>query len=104
MRTHEPTRDLLNQMIAGIPEEVRLQCDMSDTIAGRIDSILKERGMTQKQFAQLVHHSQKRSRAGILTLPARLLQSLAPLLSNKFFADTAVTISHDIDARLWSRK
>lgn len=58
MRTHEPTKNLLNQLIAEIPEEVKMQCDMSDTIAGRIDSILKERGMTQKQFAQLVHHSQ----------------------------------------------
>ena len=52
MRTHEPTKNLLNQMIAEIPEEVKMQCDMSDTIAGRIDSILKERGMTQKQFAE----------------------------------------------------
>lgn len=58
MRTHEPTKALLHQMIEEMPEEVKLQCDMSDAIAGRIDRILKERGMTQKQFAQLVHHSQ----------------------------------------------
>lgn len=48
MRTHEPTKALLHQMIEEIPEEVKLQCDMSDAIAGRIDRILKERGMTQK--------------------------------------------------------
>lgn len=58
MRIHEPTKALLHQMIEEMPEEVKLQCDMSDAIAGRIDHILKERGMTQKQFAQLVHHSQ----------------------------------------------
>ena len=58
MRTHEPTRALLHQMIEELPEDVKLQCDMSDTIASRIDGILKERGMTQKQFAKLVNHSQ----------------------------------------------
>ena len=58
MKTHEPTKALLHQMIDEIPEEVKLQCDMSDAIAARIDRILKERDMTQKQFAQLVHHSQ----------------------------------------------
>ena len=58
MRTHEPTKTLLHQMIDEIPEEVKLQCDMSDAIAGRIDKLLKEKGLTQKQFAQMVHHSQ----------------------------------------------
>lgn len=58
MRTHEPTRALLHQMIEDIPEEEKLKCDMSDAIAGRIDKILKEKGLTQKQFAQMVHHSQ----------------------------------------------
>ena len=58
MRTHEPTKTLLHQMIDDMPAEVKLQCDMSDAIAGRIDKVLKEKGLTQKQFAQMVHHSQ----------------------------------------------
>ena len=58
MRTHEPTKALLHQMIDDMPEEEKLKCDMSDAIAGRIDNILKEIGLTQKQFAEIVNHSQ----------------------------------------------
>ncbi len=58
MRTHEPTKALLHQMIDDMPEEEKLKCDMSDAIAGRIDNILKEKGLTQKQFAEIVNHSQ----------------------------------------------
>ena len=58
MRNHEPTKSLLHQLIAGVPEDVKLQYEMSETIAARIDEILKKKHMTQKAFSQVVGHSQ----------------------------------------------
>ena len=58
MRTHEPTRELLHHMIDELPKEVKLQCDMSDAIATRIVTILKEKGMTQKDLSLALGRSQ----------------------------------------------
>ena len=58
MRTHEPTKLLLHQMIADIPDDVRLQYEMSEAIASRIDNVLKEKHMSQKDLALTVGHSQ----------------------------------------------
>lgn len=42
--------DILND----IPNELKVQIDLSFAIADKIASVLKERGMTNKDFAKLV--------------------------------------------------
>lgn len=42
--------DILND----IPNELKVQIDLSFAIADKIASVLKERGMTNKEFAKLV--------------------------------------------------
>lgn len=48
------TRELFNQSVAEISLEVRKEMDLSYAISDRLDSALKERGLTQKQFAKMV--------------------------------------------------
>ena len=48
------TNELFNQSVAEISEEVRKEMELSYAISERIDSLLKERGLTQKQFAKMV--------------------------------------------------
>ena len=48
------TNELVNQSVAEISEEVRKEMELSYAISERIDSLLKERGLTQKQFAKMV--------------------------------------------------
>ena len=48
------TNELFNQSVAEISEEVRKEMEFSCAISERIDSLLKERGLTQKQFAKMV--------------------------------------------------
>lgn len=48
------TRELFNHSVAEISLEVRKEMDLSYAISDRLDSALKERGLTQKQFAKMV--------------------------------------------------
>ena len=41
-------------MQKNIPNELKVQIDLSFAIADKIASVLKERGMTNKEFAKLV--------------------------------------------------
>lgn len=45
---------LYQQSLSEIPNELRIQIDLSFAIADKIASVLKERGMTNKEFAKLV--------------------------------------------------
>lgn len=49
---------LFDQIVAETPPELKAQLDMSFAIADRMDAILKERGMTQKQFARQIGRSE----------------------------------------------
>lgn len=44
--------DSLSTLIGGIPLEVQLRTRLSVSIANRIDSLMRERGYTKKQFAE----------------------------------------------------
>ena len=46
--------EVFRKALAGIPAEQKAQFELSFAIADRIDAILKSKGMSQKQFAQLL--------------------------------------------------
>lgn len=45
---------LFRQCLAAIPEELRVEFELSFGIAERISEILKSKGLTQKDFARLL--------------------------------------------------
>ncbi len=46
------TANLFNELVAATPPDIKQRVDWSFGIADKIDSILKEKGMTQKAFAK----------------------------------------------------
>ena len=48
------TSSLFREELAKIPTDVRKQVDMSWAIADKIDALLKNRGMSHKEFAHLM--------------------------------------------------
>ena len=58
MRQAKSAAKLFDQILAETPPELKKQLDMSFAIADKLDAILKERGMSQKEFAQMIGHSQ----------------------------------------------
>jgi ribosome-binding protein aMBF1 (putative translation factor) len=53
MKHETATWDLLQDMIAAVPEEMKKQYDYSFAISDRLDAILKERGISQKELARM---------------------------------------------------
>ena len=45
---------MFSDMQKNIPNELKVQIDLSFSIADKIASVLKKRGMTNKEFAKLV--------------------------------------------------
>ncbi len=45
------TNDLFHECLSGVSNDVKAEVDLSFAIVDRIDAILKEKGMTQKEFA-----------------------------------------------------
>ena len=43
---------MFREAVAQIPNDVRIEVDLSFAIADKIDAILKQKGMTQKEFAR----------------------------------------------------
>ena len=48
------TSDLFQQALAEVPDDLKIQIDLSFAISDKIAGILEERGMSQKDFARLV--------------------------------------------------
>lgn len=48
------TLELFNQCVAEISEDVKKEMELSYAISYRIDCALRDRGLTQKQFAKMV--------------------------------------------------
>ena len=46
------TTTMFREAVAQIPNDVRIEVDLSFAIADKIDAILKQKGMTQKEFAR----------------------------------------------------
>ena len=46
------TTTMFRDAVAQIPNDVRIEVDLSFAIADKIDAILKQKGMTQKEFAR----------------------------------------------------
>ena len=46
------TTIMFREAIAQIPNDVKIEIDLSFAIADKIDAILKQKGMTQKEFAR----------------------------------------------------
>ena len=46
------TTTMFREAVAQIPNDVRIEVDLSFAIADKIDAILKQKGMTQKEFAK----------------------------------------------------
>ena len=58
MRQATTAAKLFDQIVAETPPELKKQLDMSFAIADKLDATLKERGMTQKEFAHMIGHTQ----------------------------------------------
>lgn len=52
------TQQLFEECINTTPEDVKLRVDLSFQIADKIVAILQQRGMTQKEFAHKIGHSE----------------------------------------------
>ena len=52
------TSDLFNECVASTPQDVKQRVDWSFQIADKIADALKERGMTQKEFAHQIGRSE----------------------------------------------
>ncbi len=46
------TAVLFNECLAEIPNDVKMELDMSFALADKIDAVLKEKRITQKEFAK----------------------------------------------------
>ncbi|MBR5550861.1 MAG: helix-turn-helix transcriptional regulator [Muribaculaceae bacterium] len=46
------TATMFREATAQIPNDLRIEIDLSFAIADKIDAILKQKGMTQKEFAK----------------------------------------------------
>ena len=52
------TSELFNECLAATPQDVKQRIDWSFQIADKIDSVLKERGITQKEFDKQIGRSE----------------------------------------------
>lgn len=52
------TSELFQQALSEVPKELKIQIDMSFAISDKLDALLQERGMTQKEFAKLIGKSE----------------------------------------------
>lgn len=52
------TAELFDECVAATPKDIKQRVEWSFEIADKIDGILKERDMTQKEFAQQVSRSE----------------------------------------------
>lgn len=52
------TASLFNESLKQVPNDVKLELDMSFAIADKIDAILKQRHLNQKQFAKAMGKSE----------------------------------------------
>ncbi|MBQ7527452.1 MAG: helix-turn-helix transcriptional regulator [Bacteroidaceae bacterium] len=53
MKREEGTWELVQQLIAAIPAEQKKQFDYSNDISDRLDAIMKERGISQRELARM---------------------------------------------------
>ena len=58
MRQATTAAKLFDQIVAETPPELKRQLDMSFAIADKLDATLQERGLTQKEFARMIEHTQ----------------------------------------------
>lgn len=50
------TEKSLEEMLGAIPENIKIEVDLSFDISDRIDALMHERGLTKKQFADAIGH------------------------------------------------
>jgi predicted transcriptional regulator len=48
------TSSLFQQALSEVPKDLKIQIDLSFAIADKLDALLKEKGMSQKEFALLM--------------------------------------------------
>lgn len=48
------TAALFQQALSEVPNELKIQIDLSFALSDKLDAILKEKGMSQKEFASLM--------------------------------------------------
>ena len=58
MRQATTAAKLFDQIVAETPPGLKKQLDMSFAIADKLDATLKELGLTQKEFAHMIGHTQ----------------------------------------------
>lgn len=52
------TSEIFQQEIAKVPIDLKLELELSFAIADKIDAILKEKGLTQKEFARKMNKTE----------------------------------------------
>lgn len=45
------TKDIYRKIVASVPTDIQAEVNLSFEISDRIDALMKERGLTKKQFA-----------------------------------------------------
>ena len=53
MKKEESTWNMLQDLIASVPAETKKQYDYSFAISDKLDAILKERGISQRELARM---------------------------------------------------
>lgn len=48
------TSTLFQQALSGVPKDLKIQIDLSLAIADKLDAILNEKGLSQKEFAKMI--------------------------------------------------
>ena len=53
MKQEEGTWEIVEQLVAAIPQEQKKQFDLSNDISDRLDAIMKKRGISQRALARM---------------------------------------------------
>ena len=81
------TTTMFRDAVAQIPNDVRIEVDLSFAIADKIDAILKQKGMTQKEFARKMGKTEaevSRWVGGTHNFTLRTIAKISDVLGVKF--------------------
>lgn len=80
----------LNKMLSDIPPEIKAEVDLSFAIANRIDYLIKEKGLSKKEFAEAIGKRPSEVTKWLSGQHNFTLRTIAML--SAFFDETLVTV------------
>lgn len=81
------------KMVAQVPAEIKAEVDLSFAIADRIDYLIKERGLSKKEFAQAIGKRPSEVTKWLSGQHNFTLRTLAML--STFFGESLVVATHN---------